>query len=205
MKRQKLKTKKEGKIVVISAPSGAGKSTVVKQLMKRMPRLKRSISYTTRPPRNGEMDKRDYFFTTPSEFKKKIKSGFFVEYARVHGRYYGTSYSFINEVIKKGSVLLLVIDTQGAFQIRKKYPHNSILVFLLPPSLEEMEKRLRKRGTETTKSIARRLRNAKKEIQKIRCYDYVVVNDRIEKAVKKIESIIIGGGKIGKSFIGRVI
>jgi len=193
------KAKREGKIFVISAPSGTGKSTVVKYIMKKNPYIKRSISYTTRFPREDEVDKKDYFFITPLEFKRKIKEGFFVEWAMVHGRYYGTSCSFINEVIKNGKKALLVIDVQGALQIRRKCPRNSILIFLLPPSLKELGKRLKKRGTETAKNFIQRLRTAKKEFHKIKYYDYLIVNDRIEGAAKEIKKILDSGGKIGKN------
>ena len=184
------KLKEKGKVFVLSAPSGTGKSTIVKRLMRKNLHIKRSVSYTTRLPRKGETDKKDYFFITPSEFKRKIKKGFFVEWAVVHGHYYGTSHSFINKVIKGGGKLLLLIDTQGAFQIRRKYARNSTLIFILPPSMKELEKRLRKRRTETAETIFHRLQTAKKEIRKIKYYDYVVVNDKLEKAVREIKNLI---------------
>lgn len=189
-----MKREKDGKIFVISAPSGTGKSTIVNQLMKEIPCFERSISYTTRSPRDEEVDKKDYFFISPLEFKKKIKKNFFVEWAIYRKNYYGTSYSYINNTIERGKNLLLVIDTQGALQIRKKYPHNSILIFLLPPSMKELERRLRKRGTELEKDLVLRLQIAKKEIQKIKYYDYVVINDKIEAAINKIKTIIVKHG-----------
>lgn len=181
--------KKQGKIFVLSAPSGAGKSTVAELLLKKSA-IKKSVSYTTRKPRECEKNKRDYFFITRKEFLKKVKNKFFAEWARVHGNYYGTAMSFIDKYLGQGLNLLLVIDTAGALKIQKKYGKDAILVFLLPPSLQELEKRLKKRGTEKHVDLKTRLENAKKELRQIKHYDHVVMNRKIDDAVNEIMKIV---------------
>jgi len=185
--------KKNGKIFVLSAPSGAGKSTVAELLLKNSA-VKKSISYTTREPRECEKNKRDYFFITRKKFLEKVKNKFFAEWAKVHGNYYGTALSFIDKHLKKGLDLLLVIDTAGALKIKRKYKKAAILIFLLPPSILELKRRLKKRGTEKQIDLKTRLENAKKELRQIKYYDHVVMNRKIDDAVKEIKKIIINKG-----------
>ena len=175
-------------LIVISAPSGTGKTTVVKELFKSINNIKRSISFTTRPPKTGEVKNKDYFFISEEEFKRKIKRNKFVEYAMVHGYLYGTPKSFLDCADKKD--IIFNIDIQGGFAIKKKFP-SAILIFLIPPSFKELKKRLLKRNRDTDEDIKNRLKNAKKEIKFLKKYDFLVINDKLKDAVEKIKSIII--------------
>ena len=179
-----------GKIFVLSAPSGAGKTTLVKIIKDKYRFLIESISCTTRKPRVGEKDKVDYFFLSHEEFIHQRDSGLFAEWAEVHGNLYGTPLKHIEETIKAGKNIICDVDYQGALNIREKFPDESVLIFVLPPSMEELEKRLKKRATDDESIVRKRLENAKKEIGFYREYDFIVVNNCVEDAVDLLSSII---------------
>ena len=185
-----------GLAIILSGPSGAGKSTLVRLVNQWIPGLQFSISCTTRQPRPGEKDGVDYHFTSIPEFEAGKSRGDFLEYANVHGNYYGTPKAPMLEAIKNDQVMLLDIDIQGARQIRKNLsgtPLESTVeyVFIAPPSLKILEQRLRNRGTETEEVILRRLKNAETEIRAWQEYNYLVLNDEAEVAAHKLESIIL--------------
>lgn len=179
----------KGLLILISGASGTGKGTVCKKILADMPEIFYSISATTRQPRTGETDGVEYFFITHEEFKKWIAEDKFLEYAEVYGNFYGTPLNKIEERLNRGEHVLLEIDTQGALNVMKKIP-DGVYIFLLPPSLEELEKRIKIRGTESPESLKRRINSAKAEISLGRKYQYVVVNDSVENAVEKIKAII---------------
>jgi len=179
-----------GALIVITAPSGTGKSTLIKELKKKMPNLEFSISYTTRQPRAGEVDGKDYFFVSIKKFLALKDQGFFAEWAEVHGNYYGTPKKNILKSLQEGIDLLFDIDIQGAKQLKDNLKQG-IYIFIFPPSLKELKNRLQKRGTDSQEVINLRLQNAKQEIKHAYFFDYWVVNDDLMKTVKKIESIII--------------
>ncbi|ADU97365.1 guanylate kinase [Thermovibrio ammonificans] len=181
--------KLKGLLIVVSAPSGTGKTTLCHMLLKEIPTLEFSVSYTTRPPREGEVDGRDYHFVTKEQFERMIEEGDFLEWANVYGNLYGTSKSQVLKALEEGRDILLDIDTQGALQVKKNFPE-AVLIFILPPSLEELERRLRKRGTDPEEVIERRLKTAREELKKALCYDYLVVNDELEKAFDQLKGII---------------
>ncbi|WP_352419950.1 guanylate kinase [Proteiniborus sp.] len=178
-----------GLLIVISGPSGVGKGTVCKQLLHDNDKINLSVSATTREPRAGEIDKISYFFIDKEEFESMIVNGEFLEYAYVHGNYYGTPKKYVLDKIEKGNDVLLEIDIQGALKVKEMYP-DGVFIFILPPSMEELKKRIINRGTETEDAIEKRFMAAYKEIQYVFKYDYAVLNDEIELAVKRIESII---------------
>lgn len=178
-----------GSIIVMSAPSGAGKSTLVKRLMAAVPTLTFSVSYTTRPPRAGEKHGRDYFFVSRRRFRRMIASGKFVEWAEVFGYLYGTSKNQIRTAQKGGQDILLDIDVQGHRQVRRKLPE-AVSVFVLPPSFQELERRLRHRHSDAPETIARRLQTARQEIAHWPEYDYLVVNDRLRAATRALEAVV---------------
>ncbi len=181
---------KKGKVVVISAPSGTGKTTVCKYLLKHIPNLKYSVSYTTREKRVGEINGRDYFFVSEETFKKMVQQNKFIEWAKVHNHYYGTPKKFVEETINHGQDILLDIDVQGGKNMKKVYP-DGVYIFLLPPSLQVLKQRLLNRGKDTLKDIKVRLKNAIKELEYIKYYDYVVINDKLKETLEIIKSIII--------------
>ena len=187
MKRRTRKN--EGIIIILSAPSGCGKTTVEKRLLRKISRLKCSISCTTRQRRKGERNGRDYFFMTPPVFTQKIKTKYFLEWAQVFGNYYGTPKDFISRTIKQGHDVLLTIDVQGARTVKRTLK-KGIYIFLLPPSLSILQNRLRKRGTDMKKDIHKRIRQARRELREAFHYDYVVINDSVESAVRIIKHII---------------
>jgi guanylate kinase len=180
---------KEGILVVISSPSGGGKSTIVKRLREQHPAYRYSVSVTTRSRRAGETDGRHYSFVTPEEFRRRIDGGYFAEWAQVHGHYYGTPRSFVDRVLTGGEIALFDLDVQGGLQIKEAYPQ-AVLVFVLPPSPQELERRLRGRKTDDEDVIQTRLENAKSEVTYWPQYDYVVVNDSLEDAVASVQAII---------------
>jgi len=178
----------KGALVIISAPSGTGKSTVCRKLLQRRKELRYSVSCTTRAPRAGEKHGRHYQFLGAEDFKRRIQRHEFLEWAMVHGHYYGTPRHYIESSIKEGRWVLLAIDVQGAAAIRRKLP-DSVLVFLLPPSWEALKERLAGRR-EDSQSAAARLAGARAELEAVKRYDYIVVNDDLEAAVGQVDSII---------------
>jgi len=183
-------TKSKGLLIVLSAPSGTGKSTLIKLLRQKMPNLTFSISYTTRQPRPGEINGKDYFFVSLSEFLRLKEQGFFAEWAKVHNNYYGTPKESVLKSLEQGKDLLFDIDIQGAKQLKSSL-NQGTYVFIFPPSLQELKKRLQKRGTDDPSVIALRLENAKKEIESASFFDYWIVNDDLEDATNKLQSIVI--------------
>ncbi len=178
-----------GLLIVISGASGTGKGTVCKKLLNDLPEVAYSISATTRKPRAGEVDGREYYFLSVEEFKAWIAEEKFLEYAEVYGNFYGTPLNKIEERLNRGEDILLEIDVQGALNVKKKCPEG-VYIFLLPPSLEELKNRIEGRGTENPESLSRRLKNAVAEIKIGREYDYVVVNDTIDNAAAQIKAIL---------------
>jgi guanylate kinase len=179
-----------GFVFVLSAPAGTGKTTLVRMLSQELDCIVESISYTTRPPRSNEIEGRDYFFISKKEFASKVEKGDFLEYATVFGYNYGTSYEYVASQQSKGKHVFLVIDTQGAIQLKKK-KIPAVYIFLSPPSLEVLKSRLLKRKTEDKEALAQRLSWAEQELQKINNYDYHIVNDSLEHACAVLRSIII--------------
>lgn len=178
-----------GTLIIITAPSGAGKTTLVGGLLKRDPSVKLSVSYTTRAPREGEVEGRHYHFVDLARFRTLRDSGEFLEWAEVHGNYYGTSKSWIREQIAAGSDILLEIDWQGAQQVRKVFG-DAVGVFVLPPSFDVLEQRLRGRGTDSDDVIARRLLAARGEMRHVAEFDYVILNDVLEQAIEDLAAIV---------------
>ena len=181
--------RKKGSLIVISGPSGAGKGTVLDSLFKRIPSLKYSVSATTRDPRPGEKEGVNYFFIAKKTFESWIKEGKLLEYAAYCDNYYGTPREFVETQRNAGKDIVLEIDLCGARQIKEKCP-DAILIFIAPPSLEELERRLLLRNTETPEEIKRRVDRAREEMKSIAFYDYSVVNDDLESAIQKVEKII---------------
>lgn len=184
-----MKMKRKGCLIVVSGASGTGKGTVCAELLKRRTSLRYSISATTRNPRNGEQDGVQYFFHSRESFEKMIADGGLLEWADVYGNYYGTPKAPIERSLEEGQDILLEIDTQGALNVMEKMP-DGVFVFLLPPSLKELERRLRSRGTDAEEAIVRRLDSARDEIAAAKKYGYVVVNDVVKDAVDTIDAIL---------------
>jgi guanylate kinase len=182
-------SKTSGLLVVLSAPSGGGKTTLATELLSRIPRSRRSISVTTRPARKTEIPGQDYIFVSDAEFDRLQKENAFAESANVHGHRYGTTKASIQEAKDQGEVLVLAIDVQGARSIKAAFP-DALLVFVSPPDFDVLETRLRKRGTESDTEIRKRLENARKEIAQASSFDYQVLNDRLDRATLEIESLI---------------
>ena len=178
----------KGLLIVVSGPSGTGKGTVCSALLNQAKDLAYSISATTRQPRAGEVDGRNYYFMDKEDFEKKIAEGGFLEYANVYGNYYGTPLAKIEERLGKGEDILLEIDTQGALNVMEKCP-DGLFIFLVPPSIAELERRIRGRGSETEESLQKRMGSARKEIEDGKKYGYVVVNDTVKNAVQRIMAI----------------
>ena len=185
-----MEKRNNGSIFVVSAPSGAGKTTLCKQIIKTIDNIRTSVSFTTRQPRPGEIPDEDYSFVSETEFSAMIDRGDFVEWARVHGNFYGTSRLKLEELVGAGYDVLLDIDTQGARQIRKVF-NNAVYIFILPPSMKELKHRLEGRMSNSAEDMNRRLQRAVDEIREYKMYDYVIVNDVIKTSLKKLEAIII--------------
>ncbi len=179
----------EGLVFVVSAPAGTGKTTLVDRLAKEFPCIIRSISYTTRLPREGELEGEHYHFISQAEFQSMIEEGLFLEYVKLYDDYYGTSRQWVIDKQKLGHHVVLVIDTQGAMRLKGTFP--AIFIFIKPPSLDELSRRLKKRSTETAVTLAKRLSWAKVELKAARNYDYQVVNDDLETAYRVLRSIFI--------------
>ena len=180
-----------GNLFIISAPSGTGKTTILKKIVAAMDNVAFSVSHTTRAPRPVEQDGIDYFFIDKDNFARMQQQGLFLEWAEVHGNLYGTSSYAIQEATEQGRDLLLDIDVQGARQVKKKLGHTGVFVFIAPPSLEELARRLVGRSTESEDVITTRLNNAREEMKSLNQYDYVIVNDTVTEAVEVLKSIII--------------
>jgi len=180
-----------GLLLVISSPSGAGKTTLCNRLREEFSNLEFSVSYTTRSPRRGETHGRDYFFVEPGPFESMIARDELAEYALVHGHNYGTSAPQVQEALTRGRDLLFDVDYQGGRQLHRKFPEDVVLVFILPPSLGELERRLRSRGTDAPEVIDRRLRMAAEEIRHYREYHYVLVNDDLDRAYDTLRSVYV--------------
>ncbi len=177
-------------IFVVTGPSGSGKSTILRCVFKDLRGVDFSVSHTTRPPRESERNGREYHFVDEAEFKRMIGRQAFVEWAVVHGHYYGTSKAEI--VLKsRGSDVILDIDVQGARQVRERFPQ-AVSVFILPPKFAELKRRLRDRGEDDPATIALRLKTARREIREYKSFDYVIINDRLDRAVLELEAVILG-------------
>lgn len=185
-----VKEKKTGSLIVISGPSGAGKDSIVNEVVKETD-AKISVSMTTREKRKGEEEGKDYFFVTKEHFLEQIDKGNLLEFATVHGEnYYGTPKDEVEKNINSGKDVILVIDIQGALKVKAK-ASDAIFIFIMPPSMKELKNRLIKRGTETKEQIIKRFKDAYQEINEATKYNYVVINDNLKDAVKKVEAIIM--------------
>ena len=180
----------EGRLFVISAPSGAGKTTLLKKVMARMEGLSFSVSHTTREPRPGEEDGVDYHFISPPEFLGMVEKGLFLEHAEVHGNYYVTSQESVLAQLREGTDVVLDIDVQGASIVRKSDVLSGVHIFIAPPCLAELERRLRGRDTESEEHVAVRLKNAVNELQSACRYDYLIVNDQLDETVDLLVAIV---------------
>ena len=179
-----------GRLFVISGSSGVGKGTVIKDFLKKNSQFKLSVSCTTRKPRVGEVHGENYFFLTHDEFKKLMENNEFLEWAEFSGNFYGTQRQYIDEKLAQGKDLILEIDTKGALNVKKIMP-DAILIFILPPSLDVLEARLRGRNTETEESIQKRLNSIKLEMENSNMFDYKIINDDVQNAVKQLERIML--------------
>jgi guanylate kinase len=179
-----------GRIFVISGPSGAGKSTLIRGVRERIVDIGYSVSHTTRRPRAGENDGKDYFFVDKEKFREMINHNAFVEWAQVYDDYYGTSYGTLTDKLEAGQDIILDIDIQGAKNIKDKIT-DCILIFILPPSREILERRLRERATDSAEALTKRIALAAKELTNCRWYDYLIINDDLERATKALESVIL--------------
>lgn len=181
--------KPQGVLLVLSGPSGAGKGTICHKLREKRNDLSYSVSATTRTPRKGEVDGKDYFFITIDRFKEMIANDEMLEYAEIYGNYYGTPKPYVMDILGHGKDVVLEIDPQGALQIKKHFP-DAVFVFIVPPSLDELTKRIYNRGTDSEEVIKRRLSAATSELEYASKYDYIIVNDEVEKATNKVSNII---------------
>lgn len=179
----------KGFLVVVSGAAGTGKGSIISSVLEQNENLVYSVSMTTRAPRNGEVEGKSYHFVSREYFEELIEQDQFVEYAFVHTDYYGTPKAKIEEEVKNGKIVLLEIDVQGAEIVLKKYP-DAVSIFILPPSFEELERRLRNRGTETEEKILKRLKNAKEEMSRSKEYEYLVINDELSTAIRDVETIL---------------
>ncbi|WP_297519490.1 guanylate kinase [uncultured Clostridium sp.] len=179
-----------GVLIVISGPSGAGKGTICKALLEKHEEISLSVSATTRNPRTGEVDGVNYHFLEKENFVKRVEENDFLEYAQVYGNYYGTPKSNVEKILDSGRDVILEIDIQGALKV-KEQSNEGVFIFILPPSMEELKQRIINRGSETPESLMTRFKSAYKEINYVSKYNYAVVNDTVDKAVEKIEGILL--------------
>lgn len=181
-----------GKLYVISGSSGVGKGTIIKEFLKKHPEFKLSVSSTTRAPREGEVHGVNYFFISKEEFTERAENGDFLEWAEFSGNMYGTSKDYVQKTLSEGHNLILEIDTKGALNVKSILPE-SVLIFILPPSMEELEARLRGRKTESEEAIQKRLESTKLEIENSKKFDHKIVNDNLDKALADLESVVLAG------------
>lgn len=181
-----------GKMIVICAPSGTGKSTLLNRLKADIPDLKWSVSCTTRPSRTGEVHGRDYFFIKVESFEEQISADEFIEWAKVHSNYYGTSKRFVTEGLLNDWKMLFDLDVQGADAMKKIYGKEAQVIFIEPPSIEELEKRLTARGTDAHHVIQERIKNARQELQNKHKYDHLILNDDVDRAYEKLKTVVQG-------------
>ena len=181
--------KKKGMIIIVSAPSGAGKTSICDALIKSDKNIVYSVSTTTRDPRKGEKNGREYYFVDDSNFKKMVKKNLFVEWAKVHDHFYGTSKKVLEQTINKGKDILLDIDVQGAVKIKKQYK-DALMIFITTPTLKILKERLIKRNKDSMDVIKTRLENAKKELTYLPKYDYLILNDKLDESIEKAKSVI---------------
>jgi len=178
-----------GKLIVIAAPSGAGKTTLAREILQRNPSLRFSVSATTRPIRRGEVDGKDYYFLSPDEFRRRVALGDFVEWEEIYGNLYGTLHSEVDAALKTGKHLLFDVDVKGALSIKGRYPE-ACLIFIRPPSREVLEQRLRARLTENAEALGRRLERVPMELEQASLFDWQVVNDVLETAIDEVQRIV---------------
>ena len=182
---------KRGNLFIISAPSGTGKTTILKKIIAIVSGVAFSVSHTTRQPRSGEQEGVDYFFVDRTSFEAMRAKALFLEWAEVHGNLYGTSSKVIQELAEQGQDIILDIDVQGALQLQEKLGGEGVFVFIAPPSLQELEKRLAGRRTDSTNAVATRLANAQMELRSLENYDYVIVNEKVDQAIEVLRAVII--------------
>lgn len=182
--------KDRGLLIVLSGPAGVGKGTVCAALRKEATGIEYSVSVTTRKPRPGEIDGVNYYFKTKEEFEKMIKNGELLEWAEYVGNYYGTPIEYVEKMLNQGKDVILEIEVQGALQVKERMPEG-VFIFLMPPSLAELRKRIEGRGTESKEVIEKRMKVAKEEIEMMKKYDYVVENDEVSLAVERIKAIVL--------------
>lgn len=190
MSTKRPTSEKKGDIFIVSAPSGAGKTTLCHELLKKIPKLRHSVSYTTRAPRKGEKDKLHYYFVTKKRFMKMVENNEFAEWATVHGNLYGTSVKKLEESNNKGYDIILDIDIQGAAQMRRRF-RDAFYIFILPPSGRVLKERLSGRKSDSREEIKKRLERAVDEMASYSKYDYIIINDKLEDSLRELESIII--------------
>lgn len=179
----------KGRLFVVSGPSGVGKGTVVAEVLKRLPNLKRAVTYTTRQPRQGEVQGKDYRFVTREEFERLKEQGAFLEWAEVYGNFYGSPKHEVEQLLSRGCDVVLVLDVQGALSVKQQIP-DSVLIFLEPPSLDELKRRLEARGTDPPEVIERRIAKAQWEMGQACKFDHIVLNDELEDAVSQLVKLI---------------
>jgi guanylate kinase len=181
---------KRGKLIVISAPSGCGKTTIARAVMSKYPAMLFSVSATTRKPRAGELNGKDYFFLGVEEFKRRVQEGDLIEWEEIYGNFYGTLKSEVDRALGQGKVMLFDVDVKGALSIKRHYPSDSVLIFIKPPSVEVLEQRLLNRKTEDEATIRRRLDRVPMELQQGNSFDWQVVNDDLPTAINDVDEII---------------
>lgn len=181
----------KGKLIIVSSPSGGGKGTLIREVLGTLTEIGYSVSYTTRERRFGEEEGRDYFYISETAFRQKIASGEFLEYAEVHGNLYGTSRIQTERKLETGQDVILEIDVQGAIQVMERMPGSTVSIFIMPPSFEVLKARLTARNTESPEDLALRLKNAHGEVQEYPRFDYVIINDEIFSASRKLASILL--------------